>query len=145
MHPGPDAGQDSIVRWTAPAAGTYFISGSVVALDNNPSGINWSLYTNGSAIALYGGYMKGPSANTTNLTYGPAVTFGGDVALNLGDTLSFAVNKDLAYFNDSTGLTLSISSTPLPSTWLMLLTGFLGLGFVAYRGSKKSAAALSAA
>jgi putative ATP-dependent endonuclease of OLD family len=36
------------------------------------------------------------------------------------------------------------SATPLPSTWLMLLSGFLGLGYFAYRGTKKNAAALAA-
>ena len=35
--------------------------------------------------------------------------------------------------------------TPLPSTWLMLLSGFIGLGFFAYRGTKKAAAPLAAA
>jgi hypothetical protein len=39
----------------------------------------------------------------------------------------------------------SLTATPLPSTWLMLLSGFVGLGFFAYRGTKKSAAALVAA
>jgi hypothetical protein len=31
-------------------------------------------------------------------------------------------------------------ATPLPSTWLMLLSGFVGLGYFAYRGSKKAVA-----
>jgi hypothetical protein len=38
----------------------------------------------------------------------------------------------------------STANTPLPSTWLMLLSGFVGLGFFAYRGTKKNAAALAA-
>jgi len=37
------------------------------------------------------------------------------------------------------------SETPLPSTWLMLLSGFVGLGFISYRGTKKNSAAPSAA
>ncbi len=36
-------------------------------------------------------------------------------------------------------------STPLPSTWTMLIAGFVGLGFFASRGTKKSSAALAAA
>jgi hypothetical protein len=36
-------------------------------------------------------------------------------------------------------------ATPLPSTWMMLLSGFVGLGFFAYRGTKKRTAALAAA
>jgi hypothetical protein len=34
--------------------------------------------------------------------------------------------------------------TPLPSTWTMLIAGFVGFGFVAYRASRKNAAALAA-
>ena len=35
---------------------------------------------------------------------------------------------------------LSVSATPLPSTWLMLLSGLAGLGFFAYRSNNRSAA-----
>jgi hypothetical protein len=35
-------------------------------------------------------------------------------------------------------------ATPLPSTWTMLIAGFVGLGFFAYRGTKKNAAAIVA-
>lgn len=45
--------------------------------------------------------------------------------------------------------TLSVSDppsvAPLPSTWTMLLAGLVGLGFFAYRGTKKSSVALAAA
>ena len=36
------------------------------------------------------------------------------------------------------------SSTPIPSTWTMLIAGFVGLGFFAYRGSRKNAALAAA-
>ena len=36
-----------------------------------------------------------------------------------------------------------LAATPLPSTWLMLLSGFVGLGLFAYRGTKKNAVALA--
>ena len=36
-------------------------------------------------------------------------------------------------------------ATPLPSTWLMLLSGFIGLGYFAYRGMKKHTAVLAVA
>lgn len=39
----------------------------------------------------------------------------------------------------------NVGTTPLPSTWLMLLSGFAGFGFLAYRGTRKSSAALAAA
>ena len=31
-----------------------------------------------------------------------------------------------------------LTATPLPSTWTMLIAGFAGLGFAAYRGTKKT-------
>jgi hypothetical protein len=56
--------------------------------------------------------------------------------------------KDLVLTNDPNGLlagTLSVTAAPLPSTWTMMLIGFVGLGWFVYRGSKKNAAALTAA
>ena len=46
------------------------------------------------------------------------------------------------------GFTVGIagpSAVPLPSTWLMLLSGLVGVGFFAYRGTKKNTTALAAA
>jgi hypothetical protein len=37
-----------------------------------------------------------------------------------------------------------IGGTPLPSTWTMLIAGFVGLGFLAYRGTKKRTALAAA-
>ena len=39
---------------------------------------------------------------------------------------------------------VTLTATPLPSTWTMLIAGFVGLGLFAYRGSKKNPAALAA-
>jgi hypothetical protein len=39
----------------------------------------------------------------------------------------------------------NLPATPLPSTWLMLLAGLVGLGFVAHRGSKAAATTTAAA
>jgi hypothetical protein len=36
-----------------------------------------------------------------------------------------------------------VSATPLPPAWTMLIAGFIGLGFFAYRGSKKNAASFA--
>jgi len=51
----------------------------------------------------------------------------------VADDLSFTLNDPLP------------STTPLPSTWLMLLSGFAGLGFFAYRGAKSRSAGIAAA
>jgi len=47
-------------------------------------------------------------------------------------------------YTNNTG-PVSVNATPLPSTWTMLIAGFAGLGFFAYRGSKNRSAALAAA
>ena len=38
----------------------------------------------------------------------------------------------------------SVGATPLPSTWTMLIAGFAGVGFMAYRRTKRDAVALAA-
>jgi hypothetical protein len=43
------------------------------------------------------------------------------------------------------GGNIEIAQTPLPSTWTMLIAGFVGFGFLAYRGTKKGSAAIAAA
>jgi len=39
----------------------------------------------------------------------------------------------------------TVTTTPLPSTWTMLIAGVVGLGFLAYRGSKKRTAVIASA
>lgn len=50
-------------------------------------------------------------------------------------------------FNDIDNVSVNarVTATPLPSTWTMMLLGLAGLGFFAYRGSKKDSAAIAAA
>jgi PEP-CTERM motif-containing protein len=38
-------------------------------------------------------------------------------------------------------LSVTVTQVPEPSTWAMMLAGFAGLGFLAYRGSRKTQAA----
>lgn len=66
-------------------------------------------------------------------------------------TVSAYVSGGILYVNwkgddFSSGDTIQVNfgATPLPS-WTMLIAGFLGLGFFAYRGTKNRAAATAAA
>jgi hypothetical protein len=56
------------------------------------------------------------------------------------EDLDFRTGSDYNYFDDTfvfTNVTsTNVSSTPLPSTWTMLLAGFCGLGFFAGRGTR---------
>ena len=53
------------------------------------------------------------------------------------------VGGNPSYGNEITNVALF--ATPLPSTWTMLIAGFIGLGFFAYHGTKKKAASVVAA
>ena len=104
----------------------------------------------GTPIILGGNGPDGPKTTdislgnwSTSLTLDPAgplapysYTFN-----TSGGQLAFAmVPAGSAYIgNVLDNVTLNTSATPLPSTWLMLLGGLAGLGFIAYRGTKKTA------
>jgi len=78
---------------------------------------------------------------------------GGDFNLGLGGSGPFGYLLNASSLNPggfagvpgSTDISLSVSQTPLPSTWTMLIAAFAGFGFLAYRGTKKSSVALAAA
>jgi hypothetical protein len=90
---------------------------------------------------------------TTNPPTDTEITFTGDCcgdvdtylfaeSLALGGTDAIVGAESDSYSVGYSG-SVSVSTTPLPSTWTMLIAGFVGLGFFAYRGSKKGAAALA--
>ncbi len=71
----------------------------------------------------------------------PYTQFTANVIGTGSDALVFTSAQDPAFtFLDN----VSLTATPLPSTWTLLIAGFLGLGFFAYRGTKKNSAAISA-
>jgi hypothetical protein len=81
---------------------------------------------------------NGISSAVTDL----ANTYVTDVKTGIWDTpdynvslLSESYNQDLAY----------VTTTPLPSTWTLMLIGLAGLGFFAYSGTKNRFAAAAAA
>jgi hypothetical protein len=62
---------------------------------------------------------------------------------SLGEVIDPFNNQGLVF--DDGGINNNIAFTPLPSTWTMLLIGFLGFGFLAYRGRQTRSAATAAA
>ncbi|SIO46269.1 PEP-CTERM protein-sorting domain-containing protein [Bradyrhizobium erythrophlei] len=141
VHPGISS--DVIVQWKAPTTGTYNLSSSFALLDSNPSGVIGEIFQN--STSLFSQTITGPAANLGGQTFGPAVTFAlNNLSLQQGDILSFVVNNDRSYFNDSTALTATITSVPEPATWAMMIFGFAGIGFMTYRRPRKTSLALAA-
>jgi hypothetical protein len=89
-------------------------------------------------------------AGTYYLVLQNAVTAGGNpIYWDENDGLSTATESVTGSIGSESfqiiGNVAVVGATPLPSTWTMLIAGFLGLGFFAYRGSKKNGAAIAAA
>ncbi len=138
----PESYSDIAVTFTAPAAGKYTITGEFLGIDTTG---------NSHGVEILDGIIPINSGLITG--YGSADPFNLSETLSAGGTISFLVDSPgtttscgygyICYLG--TGLQATISSTPLPSTWTMLIAGFIGFGFVSYRGSKKRAAAIAAA
>jgi hypothetical protein len=81
---------------------------SISAYEDSEGGV-------GVLVALYGTISGDPQLTLTNVSLTP-----GQNPLTSG----------------AIGAQPPLAATPLPSTWLMLFGGLVGLGFLAYRGSK---------
>ena len=84
----------------------------------------------------------GASPSDGSFPRNPGYALGLNIWSNGGNSFTAYLQNDNGN-NDQYNGTFSLSETmtsvaaPLPSTWTMLITGFLGLGFLAYRGSRK--------
>jgi hypothetical protein len=125
LHPTDTVGVDSDVRWTAPASGTYLISGSYSALD--------------STTTLDSILVNGISAFSTNInSLNRSTTFSLTETLIAGGTLDFTVNccsaGDPDFGFDSTGLqgtiTANAVATPEPATLALLGTGLAAISLL---------------
>jgi hypothetical protein len=100
----------------------------------------------------YGGNAYTVNAGSTSQIFGaPSTTSWSTETLfftALSNSTNFAISINIPRIvtDNSIGVdAISITATPLPSTWTMLIAGFVALGFFAYRGAKKGSAAVAAA
>jgi len=107
LHPGPNT--DAILTWTAPASGTYRITGFFALLDVKPTGVIATIF-NGST-RLFGVSLTGPPAVHPN-QMGGGQSFSLTVTVTAGAVISFGVNNAGNFLNDSVGLKAII--TPVP-------------------------------
>ena len=110
VHPGPSV--DSIVQWTAPSSGTYSVSGFFELLDVAPTGVIASIFAGGTQ--LYTGTLTNPAAKFPN-TVGKSEAFSLTETLTAGTVLSFGVNNDGDFYDDSTGFDATITQVASPA------------------------------
>ena len=156
-----------IPPWVADSSTSKWITPTANAADFfDPSGngfYEYSLSFNLSEGQASGAKFAGQFAadnvveditlNGSNIYTGPTdgssqfdhwTTFGAAAGFKTGaNTLEVVVENYVQGSGNPTGLnvefTSSVSGVPEPSTWAMMLLGFAGIGFVAYRQTKKRA------
>jgi hypothetical protein len=114
LHPGP-GGQPSVLRWTAPAADAYAVTAAFRGNDETTTDVH-VLHNDAS---VFDGRVT---------TYGEGPSFSTVLTVAAGDTIDFAVgNGSNGYFNDSTGLSATITPLPEPLGMMALSLAALGL------------------
>jgi ELWxxDGT repeat protein len=105
FHPGPN-GQYSVVRWTAPRAGSLSLEAAFSGLDfGGPTTTDVHILRNGAA--LFNGEVT---------KFGTGPSFNSEVVVAAGDTIDFAVGygSNGTYYSDTTGLDVFISYDTSP-------------------------------
>jgi hypothetical protein len=105
LHPGPN-GERSVARWTAPATATVRIKGRFQGLDSTTTDVAIQSATS----TLFTGAING---------MGSTAPFSLTVLVNRGDFIEFSVGRGSngTYFNDSTGLTVTITEPAVVGAW----------------------------
>jgi hypothetical protein len=140
---GPESGTGSFTI-TTPAVGS---SGNLTeghgltSMNFQIDGLNFTM--NSSSEVGY--YYNGSTLVLDNIGYTGIIGNFELTGVSLGGYY-FGDSAPGGYVYDTNGsIGLALAATPLPGTWSMLLIGFAGLGFVAYRAAKNGSAAAAPA
>jgi hypothetical protein len=131
------------VNFLAPSAGVYQITGNFLGIDVGEYLHPVEIVTSADpSTSLFSGTIG---------SYGAKDSFNFDVTLAANETLSFLVESGnpsgpgacdafgaQGFCNLSTGLQAQITAVPEASTWAMMVMGFFGVGFLAYRRNNKT-------
>ncbi len=120
LHPG-SLGEFAIVRWTAASAGSVLLNTTFSGQDTGGTTTDVHVLVNG--VSVFDGLVNG---------FGALSSFASSFVVSAGSTVDFAVGygANATYWNDSTGLSASLTAAiPEPATLLLLgvaLVGFAG-------------------
>jgi hypothetical protein len=113
-------------------SGNFYIGTEVVTV--SPTWVSFSL----ADLTATEFHLLNGSSNPNFTISGAPITFG---FVSLNGTCCDAPTTTISGLDN---WSVTVNTTPLPSAWLMLLSGFAGLGFlVVYRGTKKNSAVIA--
>jgi len=111
----------------ATTANTTYVAAFSLAHDDNlrPNSFSWS----------WNGVTQ-PSPNFTNAAAFGYTDFSSLVlATGSSSTIAFSFSEPQSFWRLD-NVTVSVAAVPEPSTWAMMILGFAGIGFMAYRRNK---------
>lgn len=136
LHPGPNNDQAVYAEFTATTAGIYSLTANFSVQDINPSGVDVLFFLRNGGNLVFTSPITTLSSGNLSFNY----LNGGPLAV--GDSVGIIFDKSGVFFNDSTGLNLTLQTdVPEPASWAMLIAGFGLTGAVLRR---RRAAALAA-
>src|SRR3712207_5532262 len=107
LHPGP-AGEESVVRWTAPSSGIVKIEGRFQGIDTGGTATDGDGTTTDVAVA----HNSTTTLFSDNINaYGATAPFSITRSVAAGDTIDYSVGygSNATHSNDSTGLSVTIT------------------------------------
>jgi hypothetical protein len=118
MHPRSD-GQDTMVVFTAPAAGFYLMEGFFEILDNAPTSVAPKIFIGSKDQTLKAFSSKNPvvltgPADPSKKKVGQKKKFSLTRELSVGQRVQFVVNANGDWRFDSTGFDVTITPVPAP-------------------------------
>ena len=126
LHPGPAANGDlAILRFTAPAAGSYAVTGQFFAGDSGS--MRGLIIVNDDAAHPLQSF-----ANTTDASLFAPLS----LTLAAGAHVDFAVGNNGSFLFGSTPLSVQIEAAPVPEAGTALLM-LSGLALIAYLGGRR--------
>jgi hypothetical protein len=142
--------------WAAPIAGSQWITPTSNPADSfDPTANGIYTYTetfSGTAgSVIKGQYLSDNTVTSIFLTpvggslpgsgsfVNPPSSFSFVLPSTTTYTLNFMVQNDAQNGGNPSGLDVAVSAVPEPSTWAMMILGFFGVGFMAYRRKSPSA------
>ena len=95
------------------------------------------LFTTPSPLLGGPATFTGPAASFDDIVSNFVFPLGTGPGSLYSVTEKFAITATGNFLNGSANSTIDVAGAPEPSTWAMMLLGFVGLGFLGYRTSRK--------